>query len=107
MGMEVNLCLFPPQMRCQKITIIIYKLTKFFIFVSNFYISALFCPKMNKTENGKMTCTKGNKLGSLCKLKCNDGYTISPKDHQGNLCNNKSEWVGSTASCIGEHVGQL
>ena len=92
---------------CQKITIIIYKVTKFFVFVSNFYILALLCPKMNETENGEMACTRGNKFGSLCKLKCNDGYTISPKDHQGYLCNKKSEWIGSTASCIGEHVGRL
>ena len=105
--MEVNLCLFPLQMRSQKITIIILKLTKFFVFVSNFYILALFCPKMNEIENGKMSCTRGNKLGSLCKLKCNDGYTIFPKDHQEYLCYKKSEWIGLTASCIGEHVGRL
>ena len=92
-------------MRCQKITIIIYKLTKFFFFVSNFFILALFCPTMKETENGKMTCTRGNKLGSLCKLKCNDGYAISPEDHQGYLCYKKSEWIGSTASCIGKHIG--
>ena len=88
-------------------TIIIYKLTKLFVFASNFYILALFCPKMNETENGKMTCTKGNKFGSLCKLKCNDGHTIFPKDYQGNLCYKKSEWIGPTASCIGEHVDRL
>ena len=101
------ICWFLLQMRCQKITIIIFKLTKFFFFVSNFCILALFCPTMNETENGKMTCTRGNKLGSLCKLKCNDGYAISPKDHQGYLCYKQSEWIGSTAACIGERVGQL
>ena len=77
------------------------------MFVSNFYIVALFCPKINEDENGKMICTKGNKLGSLCMLKCYDGYAVSPRNHSGYLCYKKSEWIGSTASCIGKHVGRL
>ena len=89
-----------------KLMIIIYQLRNFMFNFSVLYL-ALFCPQMNQTQNGNMTCTKGNKFGSLCKLQCNDGYMLSPKDHQGNLCYKKSELIGPTALCIGEHIGYL
>ena len=66
--------------------------------------SALFCDVLDEIANSEMTCTRGNKLGSVCKFKCNDGYVLHPEDYQGKLCYKKSEWIGSTALCTkGKH----
>ena len=97
--------LYPPDMSCLKLraTINIYMPTNSLLF---FPILAFFCPALDEIANGEMSCTRGNKLGSLCKFECNEGYVLSPKDHQGYLCYKKSEWIGLNASCIeGKHEG--
>ena len=69
-----------------------------------FFNLALFCDVLDEIANGTMTCSRGNKIGSLCKLKCNDGYVLEPEDYQGKLCYKNSEWIGSTALCLrGKH----
>ena len=64
-----------------------------------FFNSALFCEVLDGIANGEMTCSRGNKLGSVCKFKCNNGYVLESEDHQGKLCYKNSTWIGSTAVC--------
>ena len=69
-----------------------------------FFNSALFCDDLHEVANGNMNCSRGNKLGSVCKFKCNDGYVLHPEDQQGKMCDEKSGWIGSNALCTnGKH----
>ena len=50
---------------------------------------------------GHYQCDRGINKGSVCTPVCDRGYEMLPNNHEGYLCNEFAQWIGSSCpQCV-------
>merc|ERR1712142_1177638 len=55
------------------------------------------CPKLSEPSNGGVTCTNGNKPGSMCAVVCKPGFSLKGKDVT--TCGSSGAWTHFLGHC--------